>query len=233
MPYWERGLYNGLSYRRDCRNGWWEYDDGACECIFFTKHGTMMTTGKRFCAVCSVPVPSITVHECDHPSNAGVRDQQERTIWWGDIFSVKSLRKLCGTFMPRFQARLGEQHQDSIARYLFMRDWNRTRLCNYALSAVSCNADIMFTKFLPARLRRRGGHKVVLQFSREQHRAADPLWVDTVVYLPIGSYVWPANDAAPGGVDACDWLWVKYRLPHWLHEAAGWIHPDSIASTKR
>ena len=193
----------------------------------------MMTMGKRFYAVhYDALVPYITVHVCDVPTIAGVIDTEEDTIGWDEIFSVMSLRKLCRTFLRRFQARLREQHQDRVARYLFMRDWNRTRLCNYGLNAAASNAYMMFTKLLPSRLRKRGGYRVVLHFSREQHRAADPLWVDTAVYLPIGTFVWKANDAAPEGVDACGWLWVTYRLIHWLHEEAGWIHPDVIASNQ-
>ena len=229
MPHWERGLYNGTPYRIDCRNGWWERDNGECACIYFLKDGTMMTSGKRFYA--RDYMACLTVHTCDLPSVVGVRDRDEDMIGWEDILPVMTLRWRSSSL--RFRARLhrfrDEQRQDSIARYLSMRDWNRTRLCNFSLNAVACIADVMFTKFLPARLRRRGGHKVALHFSREQHRAFDPLWVDTVVYLPIGTFVWPAKDAAPGGVDAREWLWVKYRLTHWLHEEAGWMHPDIIA----
>ena len=152
-PFWERGLYQGLPYRIDIRNGWWEYDAGECECIYFTKDGTMMNWRKQFYAVThkrTAPGLHITVHVCDLPSGLGVLDMQDDLISWNDILSMVSLRKLCRSFLPRFQARLHEQHKDKIARYLLMRDWTRTRLCNYALNAVVCNTDVMVTKFSPA-----------------------------------------------------------------------------------
>ena len=237
-PYWERGkwLVDGRNYRRDTRNGWWEYDAGCCECIYFTKDGTLMTHGKRFLAVVwFAGYCFLGVHVCDFPSYTGVIDTNEDAIRWYNILPMTCLRKLCRTLLPRFQARLrahcraSQQEHDRIGRFLLLRQWARIKLCNFGLNAVAYNSDTCYTKFIPAHFGRRGGYRVELHFSREDHRAYDPLWVDTAVYLPIGTRVWPAKDAAPGGVDACGWLWVKYRLKHWLREEAGWMHPDVIA----
>ena len=166
-PVWERGLYNRLPYRRDTRNGWWEYDAGECECIWFTKDGTVMNWGKQFYAVVrrrgvmrDVPWPHLTVHVCDCASAEGVRDMQDNTISWEEVFSMVSLRKLCRRFLPGFQTRLQEKQQDRIGRYLFIRDWSRTRLCNYALNAVVCDTDVKISKFLPGRFYTRHEYQV-------------------------------------------------------------------------
>ena len=148
---------------------------------------------------------------------------------WNAILSMASLRKLCRTCVPRFQARMRERRQDIIACNLHWKDWVHARRCNYGLKAAASHEE-MPTTFLPEHFLRRGECTVILLFSREQHRAVDPLWVDTVLYLPIGTFVLPANGAAPSGSDARGWLWVKYRLTHWSREEAGWMHPDVIAS---
>ena len=64
----------------------------------------MMTSGKRFYA--RDDIDCLTVHACELPSIAGVRDQDDETIGWEEIFSVMSLR--WRTFSLRFQARLRE-----------------------------------------------------------------------------------------------------------------------------
>ena len=98
----------------------------------------------------------------------------------------------------------------------------------YALY-VSHKAEVHLTKFTPANFRRRGLCEVVLHYTRGHQLAYDPAYVDTIVYLPIGTSVWPAMDAAPSGVDAVGWLWAKYVSTNSAREESGWIHPHIIA----
>ena len=233
--YWERGTYAGRPYRKDSRDGWWEYDDGRCECIYFTKYGTVMSPGKRFFAARQrlLARPQITVQRCVLPAKNVVNVGHETLIKWDEIIpSLTCLgQKLVHRF-PRFQARLRERQQDGIGSCLHPRQWGRARLCNYSLSKLSCPADIVVSKFLPERLRRRDGYRVVWRYSREDHRLYDPAGVDTIVYLPIGTFLWLAQDDAPKGVPDLGWIWVSYRAGHWVHDEAGWIHPEIICSNK-
>ena len=172
----------------------------------------------------------LAIHVCDYPSYTGVFTLDDSMIRWRDILPVMKWRwrSASSHFRERLHRFRQEQRHDCIARFLTMRDWSRTSLCNYCLQTVVDSQEVLFTKFLPRRFSKRGGYKVIWDFTREQHYAYDPLWVDTVLYLPIGTSVWPAKDRAPKGVDACKWLWVQYRLAHSLHEEAGWLHPDII-----
>ena len=188
----------------------------------------MMTEGKRFYVMDEYDiVPQIIVRECDRPTFEGVIDEHAIMRGWNAILSMASLRKLCRTCVPRFQARMRERRQDIIACNLHWKDWVRARRCNYGLKAAASHEE-MPTTFLPEHFLRRGECTVILLFSREQHRAVDPLWVDTVLYLPIGTFVLPANGAAPSGSDSRGWLWVKYRLTLRSREEAGWMHPHVI-----
>ena len=116
---------------------------------------------------------------------------------------------------------------DPIGNWLLLREWFRVRQCNLHLFQAFPGTR-KFSVFLPSQWSRPRPYQIVLPWTREEHLAYDPWFVDTVEYLPVGTYIWFTSDTAPPEIPARGWSWVQYRLPYDVEEKTGWVHPKTI-----
>ena len=126
-----------------------------------------------------------------------------------------------------WRKEIRELLKDPIGDWLLLREWLQVRQCNLHLFQAFPSKGTL-SVFLPSQWARPRPYQIVLPWTREQHLAHDPWYVDTVEYLPVGTYVWFASDTAPPGVAAKGWLWVQYRLPCAVEERVVWVHPETI-----
>ena len=125
---WEAGMYHDRFYIRDHISGWWEEDPGICECIYFDRCDTLITTGTQFL------VPgTLQVHTCDYPMNSFVKDADECLVHWSSVIAIASFRPMGAFGIPRWRRRMHDKAKDILGRCLSLRDWIRVRRCTVRL----------------------------------------------------------------------------------------------------
>ena len=199
--------------------GWWENDNGSCYCVYQDRCGSEITRGVSFFAR-----GTFMIHRCDIPRTCGVFDVADWCWPYNEIICAESLRPLARTGLPRWRKRmrLKNDHHYLLGRFQTLREWTKMTICTVLNSSdTACTQQL---QLLGIRWRR-----VVRVYTKIQQVAYDPLFADTILYLPLDTLVFPSMSLAPLGVDPVGWLWAECKIPGSAVSVMGWIHPNVLA----
>ena len=145
-----------------------------------------------------------------------------------DVVSVTAFRKLpallynfkCKTIPALKESR----RRSKMIAFLPLLMLQRCRCCCASLkrwgSVGNASADVIWCRICNFQWRHIGH-----SFTSEMMDRWDPLYRDTVCYLPITTLVRLSD--APCGSDARGWAWVSFQVPYGVEAfRAGWVHPD-------
>jgi hypothetical protein len=224
--FWTRGKWKDRNYRLDLRTGWWEYDDGACFCIYFDPRRNAIGLGDNlFCSFLLemrrdlAHAYRLVSERCDLPTPYGVQVDSEMGYDWEDVIAVKAFDGLKNIGIPRWRNRLLSKNSDSLGKFLSMKAWTRLR----KTCASHVDGFLTFTKLCLPWL------TVTMLYTKEQQVHYDEAYADTIEYLASGTRVRPAMDmAAPHGISSSGWLYAMIEIPATPSSAFGWIHPGIV-----
>ena len=226
---WARGTWRVQHYRMHRRTGWWEYDDGACFCVYFDRGRHEVKPGDEFFHK-SYEDGSLLVLTCDYATPHGIVDLDAMQNHWKGVIVVRAFGGLKRA-IARWRDSYPFKKIDCVGPFLEMKDWLRWRhtvasdyVCflNFARKHhARCLAWISAMLNLP-------WQRVTRSYTRHMQVLNDEINVDTITYVAIGARVLQAMGMAPNGINSAGWLYAMIETTSGVDY--GWIHPQIVGS---